>query len=325
MSSSPIYRLLNGNTPNWFQNWQGALVPATDGIFAALTAALAQNGVLLYVPKGVHVEQPLQSIMWGSGKNLAHFSHILVWVDDGGSVTYVHEAASPNNDDEGMHAGIVSITVGKEAALKFIELQSWGRGIWNFSHERARVENAGSLEWIFSAVGSRLTKSFSEMVLSGEGASGKISGLFFSSGNQHFDHDTRQSHLAARTTSNLLFKGALMGQSRSIWQGMIHVAANASNTDGYQANRNLVLSSQARADSIPGLEILTDDVRCSHASTVGKLEQEPLFYLKSRGIPDGEATRLLVEGFFDQIMNCIPFASIRARINQVIQEKMATQ
>jgi Fe-S cluster assembly protein SufD len=223
-----------------------------------------------------------------------------------------------------MHAGIVEIHVGKDANLRFVELQSWGRHVWNFSHERARVERGGNLDWIFGAVGSRLTKNFSDLDLAGEGAQGRMSGFYFTDGTQHLDHDTQQNHLAPHTTSDLLFKGALKGKSRSVWQGMIYVAPGAQKTDGYQANRNLVLDDQARADSIPGLEILADDVRCTHGATVGKLEKEPLFYLKSRGIPQADAERLVVEGFFDPIMQRIPFEGVRERFQQAIQDKLST-
>jgi Fe-S cluster assembly protein SufD len=245
-------------------------------------------------------------------------------VDDGASVTYVHEAASPNEMGHAMHAGIVEIHVGKDANLRFVELQSWGRHVWNFSHERAHVERGGNLDWIFGAVGSRLTKNFSDLDLVGEGAQGRMSGFYFTDGTQHLDHDTQQNHLAPHTTSDLLFKGALKGKSRSVWQGMIYVAPGAQKTDGYQANRNLVLDDQARADSIPGLEILADDVRCTHGATVGKLEKEPLFYLKSRGIPQADAERLVVEGFFDPIMQRIPFEGVRERFQQAIQDKLST-
>ena len=282
----------------------GKTVNVEEGKFAALAGAFAQNGIVLYVPKGVIVDEPFHSVLWGPGANMAHVSHILVLVDEGASVTYVHEATSPDDPQGGsnsMHAGIVEIQVMENASMKFVELQSWGRHVWNFSHERARVERNGNLDWIFGAIGSRLTKNFTELDLVGEGAQGRMSGFYFTDGNQHLDHDTQQNHLAPRTTSDLLFKGALKGKSRSVWQGMIYVAPGAQRTDGYQANRNLVLSEGARADSIPGLEILADDVRCTHGATVGKLEQEPLFYLKSRGIPQAEAEKLVVEGFFDPI------------------------
>jgi Fe-S cluster assembly protein SufD len=294
-----------------------------EGKFAALAGAFSQNGVVLYVPKGVEVEEPLHSVLWGPGENLAHLSHILVLIDEGASATFVHESASPTEHGlNSMHAGLVEIQVLQGANLKFVELQSWGKHVWNFSHERVRVERDANLDWIFGAIGSRLTKNFSELDLAGQGAVGRMSGFYFTEANQHLDHDTQQNHLAANTSSDLLFKGALKGKSRSVWQGMIYVAPGAQKTDGYQANRNLVLDDQARADSIPGLEILADDVRCTHGATVGKLEEEPLFYLESRGIPRKDAARLVVEGFFDPIMQRIPFEGVRERFQQAILEKM---
>jgi len=142
------------------------------------------------------------------------------------------------------------------------------------------------------------------------------------SGNQHLDHDTQQNHMAQNTTSDLLYKGALMDESRSVWQGMIYVAPGAIGTDGYQANRNLILSKGARADSIPGLEILADDVRCTHGATVGKIDEEQLFYLVSRGIPKKDAEQLIVMGFFTPIMDRIPFEGVQERFISAIQEKM---
>lgn len=310
--------------PDLLAKMLGKTVNVEEGKFSALAGAFAQNGVVLYVPKGVVVDEPLHSVLWGPGADVAHISHILVLVEENASVTYVHEAASPDETGvNSMHAGIVEIQVLEGATLKFVELQSWGRHVWNFSHERARVERGGNLDWIFGAIGSRLTKNFSELDLAGEGAQGRMSGFYFTDGNQHLDHDTQQNHLAPHTTSDLLFKGALKGKSRSVWQGMIYVAPGAQKTDGYQANRNLVLSDGARADSIPGLEILADDVRCTHGATVGKLEAEPLFYLKSRGIPQAEAERIVVEGFFDPIFQRIPFEGVRERFQQYISDKMA--
>ena len=310
--------------PDLLAKMLGKTVNVEEGKFSALAGAFAQNGVVLYVPKNVTVDEPLHSVLWGPGTDIAHVSHILVLVEEGASVTYVHEAASPDlKGANSMHAGIVEIQVMQGASLKFVELQSWGRHVWNFSHERARVERSGNLDWIFGAIGSRLTKNFTELDLAGEGAQGRMSGFYFTDGDQHLDHDTQQNHLVPHTTSDLLFKGALMGKSRSVWQGMVYVAPGAQKTDGYQANRNLVLSDAARADSIPGLEILADDVRCTHGATVGKLEAEPLFYLKSRGIPHAEAEKIVVEGFFDPIFQRIPFEGVRERFQQYIADKMS--
>lgn len=304
----------------------GKLVRPEEGRFAALAAALSQNGVVLYVPKGIKVAQPLHSLLWGAGVGLAHISHVLVWVDEGASVTFVHEMASDTEaGGQSLHAGIVEILVGQGAKLNFVELQSWGEHLWNFTHERVQVERDGSVDWIFGAIGSHLTKNFSELDLVGQGAVGKMSGFYFTDHDQHLDHDTQQNHLAPNTTSDLLFKGALQGESRSVWQGMIYVAPQAMKTDGYQANRNLTLSRNARADSIPGLEILADDVRCTHGATVGKIDPDQIFYLTSRGIPKAEAEKLIVEGFFDPIMQRIPFEGVRQRFQFAIHQKMGSR
>ena len=291
--------------------------------FSALAAAMSHLGIFVYIPEGVQVELPLHSIFWGPGTNLAYFSHILVCLEKGAYLTYVHEAASHSESSGStLHTGIVEIFVGQEANLRFVELQSWGEHVWNFSHERAQIERDANLDWTFGAIGSHLTKNFSDIDLIGQGAMGRMSGFYFTDGVQHLDHDTQQNHLAPHTTSDLLFKGALKGNSRSVWQGMIYVAPGAQKTDGYQANRNLVLSRAARADSIPGLEILADDVRCTHGATVGKIDRDQIFYLRSRGIPYADAERLIVEGFFDPIMQRIPFEGVRTRFQEAIIHKM---
>jgi Fe-S cluster assembly protein SufD len=301
----------------------GKAIRPEDGKFAGLTGALASLGAFLYVPRNVQVEAPFHSLLWGPGVGLAYVSHLLVYLEEGASATYVHEAASPTEPDgQSLHSGIVEIYVGPQASLRFVELQSWGENVWNFSHERVRVDRGGTLDWVFGAMGSHLTKNFSEIDLIGEGSTGKMSGFYFTEHDQHLDHDTQQNHLAAHTTSDLLFKGALIQESRSVWQGMIYVAPGAQKTDGYQANRNLVLSRKARADSIPGLEILADDVRCTHGATVGKIDEEQIFYMMARGIPRRIAERAIVEGFFDPIMQRIPFDGVRQRFQEAISQKM---
>jgi Fe-S cluster assembly protein SufD len=299
----------------------GKTVPVSEGKFAALAATLADSGLFVYVPKGARLELPLHSVAWFTGA--AHFSRVVIVVDDGASATVVHETASPlGATEQALHAGTVEVQVGKNAHLTFVELQSLGTNAWNFTHERVRVERGGTVDWIFSAVGSRLTKNFSEIDLDGEGSTAKMSGFYFANGEQHLDHDTQQNHNAAHTTSDLLFKGALRDKSRSVWQGMIYVAPGAQKADGYQANRNLVLSRGARADSIPGLEILADDVRCTHGATVGQLDEEQIFYLMSRGMPRAESEKVVVDGFFDPVLQRIPFEGVRERLKRAIEAKM---
>jgi Fe-S cluster assembly protein SufD len=312
------------NNPEFLDKHLGKVVKPEEGKFPALVHALGQDGIVLYIPKGVRVTEPLHSILWAAGTQTASLSHILVILEADAEVTYIHEAASPEEATQSaMHAGIVEIQVGENANLHFVELQSFGKNVWNFSNERARIERHGNIDWIFGAIGSHVTKNFTDLDLVGYGAVGKMSGFYFTNGQQHLDHDTQQNHLAPHTTSDLLFKGALLGESHSVWQGMIYVAPGAAKTDGYQANRNLVLSKHSHADSIPGLEILADDVRCTHGATVGKIDMDEVFYLLSRGIPRKEAERLIVEGFFDPIMQRIPFEGVRSRFQQYIHNKMA--
>ncbi len=303
----------------------GKFVKPEDGKFASLAGAFAQNGIFLYIPKNTQIEQPLHSLIWGPGVGLAHISHVLVYIDDGASVTYVHESASPTEaGGQTLHACNVEVYVGKAANLRFVEFQSLGQNVWNFTHESIHVDQDANLDWIFGALGSHVTKNFSDLVLSGSGSTGRMSGFYFTENDQHMDHDTQQFHLAPNTTSDLLFKGALNGRSRSVWQGMIYVAPGAFKTDGYQANRNLILSPHARADSIPGLEILADDVRCTHGATVGRIDEGEIFYLMSRGIPRNAAKRIITEGFFDPIMQRIPFEGVRDRLFAEILKKMGS-
>jgi len=305
----------------------GKVVKFDEDKFTALAAALATDGVFLYVPKNVVIDQPLHSLYWGAGDEEVFLNHLVIWLEDGAEATFVHESASPRNNGSAqlMHDGIVELYVGRNAHLNFVELQSWGDNVWSFTRERAWVMQDGTLDWIFGAMGSHLTKNFSDINLNAPGANARMSGFYFTDGNQHLDHDTQQNHLAENTTSDLLYKGALSDHSRSVWQGMIYVAPGAIGTDGYQANRNLILSKNARADSIPGLEILADDVRCTHGATVGKIDETELFYLLSRGIPKREAEELIVMGFFAPIMARIPFPGVRNRFESAIKEKMATR
>ena len=308
--------------PELLAEYMGKLVPVHDGKHAAMAAALADQGVFVLVPAGVVLDMPLHSVLWSSG--LAQFSRVVVIIKEGAAVTFVHEVSSKSTKKDQLHAGTVEVFVGDGARLTFIELQSLGKSCWHFSHERAQVGVGGKIDWIFSSIGSKLTKSFLDLNLAGKGAWGRMSGFYFASGQQHLDHDTSQNHMAAEQTSDLLFKGALRDQSRSVWQGMINVAPGAQKADGFQANRNLLLSNEARADSIPGLEIQADDVRCTHAATIGRLEDEHIFYLMSRGITYNEARKLIVDGFFDPIMQRIPFEGVRKRLKNTVIQKMAS-
>lgn len=303
----------------------GKIVRAEDGKFAALATAFSQDGIFLYVPKGVKIEDPLNGFLWGEISKSAFISHVILWLDDYSSVNYLLESGSSDNIDTMMHVGNIEIHVGRGATLQIIDTQSFGRSTWNITHSRAKVEQDGNLDWIVCTAGSKFSKSFFHIDLVGEGAKGRLSGLYLIDSNQHIDIDTKSNHQAPYTTSDSLFKGALTGTGKGIWRGMIYVAPGADKTDGYQANKNLILSKNAHADSIPGLEILADDVRCTHGSTITNLEDEPLFYLESRGIPRNISKQLLVQGFFNPILERIPYTYIQRKYSRMIQKKVQTQ
>lgn len=295
-------------------------VTVDEGKFAAMHGAFWRGGTFLYVPKNVKAAAPLHSALWStSGRT---YTHTLVVLEDGAEAVFIDEYASETGDEAAIHNGAVELLVGDNASLTYASLQDFGTNLWMFTHERARTGRDAKVDWVISMMGTRLTKSFQTVELDEPGGWARMSGLFFTNGRQHFDLDTQQNHNAADTVSDLLYKGALKERSRSVWQGMIKALPGSQRIDGFQANRNLVLERSARADSIPGLEIEADDVRCTHASTIGQLDEREIFYLMSRGIPRAKAIRMVVQGFFDPVMQRIPIEGVRERIAARILEKV---
>lgn len=296
-------------------------VRADEGKFAALHAAAWTHGVFIYVPRNVRVEFPLHSIFYNSGIG-ASLGHVLIVVEENAEATVLQEYLSPEGDTHSSFIGATELLVGKNADLKYVALQKWGHNFYEFSHERGHVARDGRLDWVVGSMGSKLTKKFMQISLDGQGSWGRMSGMFFADGNQVLDHDTLQIHAVPNTTSDLLFKAVLKDEAHSVWRGMIRVMPGADQTDGFQANNNMLVSSTARADSIPGLEIEADDVRCTHAATVGKMEEEYIFYLMTRGIPRIEAERLFINGYFSDVLDRIPFEDVQNRLLADVDNKL---
>lgn len=295
-------------------------VQVTDGKFAALHGAFWRGGTFLYVPKDVKAAAPLHSVLWSV--NGRTFTHTLVVLDEGAEAVFMDEYASAEGNGQALHNGVIELLVKDRASLIYAGMQDFGQNVWQFNHERGRVGRDAKLDWVTSWMGTRLTKAFQTVELDEPGSWARMSGIFFTNHRQHLDLDTQQNHNASDSVSDLLYKGALKDKSRSVWQGMIKALPGAQRIDGFQANRNLMLDKTARADSIPGLEIEADDVRCTHASTIGKMDAEEIFYLMSRGIPRTTATEMVVQGFFDPVMRRIPFEGVRERIFSRIVEKI---
>ncbi len=296
-------------------------VQPTEGKFAALHAALWTHGVFLYVPRNKVAELPFHVVIHNTRPG-ASLGHVLVVLEENSQATILVDYTSAPTDQHCAYIGATELLVGDAANLQYVGLQDWNRQTYEFSHQRARVGRDGNLDWIVGTMGGRLVKAYMELELDGLGAHGRMSGFFFADGEQLFDHDTQQNHNAPLTVSDLLFKGAAKDSARTVWQGMIKSLPKMQKIDGFQASRNLILSKTARMDGIPGLEIEADDVACSHAATFGTLEEEPVFYLMSRGIHRSDAELMVIDGFFDELLQRIPFERVRERLQAAMEAKI---
>jgi Fe-S cluster assembly protein SufD len=299
-----------------------AVSPTADA-FSALHAAFWTGGTLLYVPKGVKVEAPLFTLVGLANDGRVDLDHTLVVLEDGAEATLVRETASVGRgDSQGLHAGAVELFVGNGAKLRFVNVQNWDASTWHFSRERALVGADASIQWTVGGLGSRLAKVNQEVALTGQGADAQVNGVMFTTGKQHLAYFTRQDHAAPHTRSDLLYKAGLKDSSRIVWKGMIRVEKDAQRTDAYQKDDNLILSDHARADSIPGLEIEANDVRCTHGATAGRVDEDMVFYLQARGVPKATAIRLIVEGFFANVYDRITLEPVRETLRQAVAAKL---
>jgi Fe-S cluster assembly protein SufD len=293
-----------------------------DEKFAAHNAALWQHGLLLHVPKGVVVEQPLFVRIANAVADGSLFWRLLVEVEEGASVTLIEEYASASPELAGYSNAAVELFVGQAAKLEYVSLQNLSAETWHFASHHARVERDGELDWVAGGFGSKKGKIRIQNDLAGQGATSRVTGAYFADGEQHLDYDTFQEHIAPHTTSDFAFKGALRDRATAVWRGMIRVEKDAQRTNAYQENRNLMLSTQAHADSIPGLEILANDVRCTHGATLGQVDREQLFYLMARGLSRAEAERLIVRGFFQDILDRIELAPVREALGAALEARI---
>jgi Fe-S cluster assembly protein SufD len=299
-----------------------AVSPLADA-FSALHAAFWTGGTLLYVSKGVKVEAPLFTLVGLANSGRVDLDHTLVILEDGAEATLVRETASVGRGDApALHAGAVELFVGNRANLQFVNVQNWDASTWHFSRERALVGSDASIQWTVGGLGSRLAKVNQEVALTGHGADAQVNGVMFTTGKQHLAYFTRQDHAAPHTRSDLLYKAGLKDSSRVVWKGMIRVEKDAQRTDAYQKDDNLILSDHARADSIPGLEIEANDVRCTHGATAGRVDEEMIFYAQARGIRKETAIRLIVEGFFANVYDRIALEPVRETLRQAVASKL---
>ena len=288
--------------------------------FAALHAAMFTNSVFLYVPRNVVLDKPvhISSQLTDGGSDLRH---TLIVIEEGAEATVLAESNSAA-ESNGFHCGAIELFVGDRANLRYVNLQDWGQKVWHFAHQKAIVGRDSNLQWTVGALGSKLAKVNQHVALRGDRANVQVNGAIFTENRQHLSYHTLQHHENPDCTSDFLYKSALQDNSRTVWRGMIEVDKVAQRTDGYQRNDNLILSDQARADSIPGLEIEADDVRCTHGSTSGRVDEELIFYAQCRGFTRKEAVRAVVTGFFQQVFDRITIESVREALALAIARRV---
>jgi Fe-S cluster assembly protein SufD len=299
----------------------GALI-GPDDPYRAWSLAAHRGGMFLYVPAGAQIDQPFQALHWASASGAALLPRTVVVVSDGARIVFNDLYISDAVDAPTLASPAVEVFVGRGATVGWVTWQDWGPGLRHHAHVKAHLDRDATLNTLLVTLGADFSRTWKECTLAGEGAQSYMFGLYFPHGEQRFEHWTVQDHVAPHTTSDLLYKGALDGYSQGLYYGTIRVRPGAFRTDAYQANRNLTLSEHARALPNPQLEIENNDVRCTHGATVGRIDSDHLFYLRSRGIPLAEAERLVVFGFFNEVLERVMWSGMHERLAEAIRAKM---
>ena len=294
----------------------------SDSALVVRNDARWTDGVFVYVPRNVVVEAPIlvTNVHEQAGSGL--YTRTLVVLEEGAEAEVWDQTVSASPDADGLVNGTVELVVGQNARLRYVGAQDLNESTWVFGTQRAIVERDGHLDWVTLGFGGKDGKVFLETKLAGPGAHAAVTGAYATKGRQHVDFDTLQEHAAADTTSDLAFRGILDGRSTAVWRGMIQVDPGAQRTDAFQESRNLLLSRKAHADAIPGLEILANDVRCTHAAAIAQIDKEQLFYLNSHGLPQAAAHRLVVEGFLGALLERFAEGTVRDAVAYALERRL---
>jgi Fe-S cluster assembly protein SufD len=303
----------------------GTCSDASPDAFTALHDAFLAGGAYVKVPRGVVVDQPIVVLHWSEGDGLASFPHTLVVAEDGAEVTVFDRYGSADTKAGGIGHfvdAVVELIVGDNAHVRYLSVQEQGPHTWQVALQRAHLGRDATLKSSVVALGGAYARLRSESLLAGSGAESDLTAVYFGDGHQMLDFRTLQDHDAPNTRSDLLFKGAVEDTAQSVYSGLIRIRPDAQNSVAFQTNRNLVLTEGADARSVPNLEIEADDVKCSHASTVGPVDDDQLYYLATRGVAPEEAERLIVLGFFDDVFDRLPVRSLVAPLRRSVVEKI---
>ena len=298
---------------------EARLIPEDDK-FALENLARWRHGLLVRVPKGVELDRPLYVTVTSNGGSL--YWRMVVEAEEGSRFTLIEDLSSSAPDAIAYTNAVVELFVRQSAKVEYVSLQRLSQETWHFGRHRALLDRDAELDWVIGGFGSKRGKVWVENDLAGPGATSRVTGAYFADGDQHLDYDTFQEHIAPNTESDFAYKGALRERASAVWRGMIRVEEGAQKTNAYQENRNLLLSDTAHADSIPGLEIMANDVRCTHGATLGRVDREELFYLMARGLSRAEAERLIVRGFFQDVLDRIQLEPVREALGAALEARI---
>ena len=304
------------------QQHLGSLVSVEDP-FVARNEAGWSDGVLVHVPRGVTIAEPIRIEVPVDRDGAAVGWRTLIVLEEGAEAEVWEHWSSPDDDIDGLLNSVVELSVGQAATLRYVNTQDISESSWIFATQRAQVERDARLDWAALGFGSARGKVRMETKLAGPGSEARVTGGYAGGPGQHLDFDTIQEHAAPNTNSDLAFRGVLAAGSTAVWRGMIKVDPGAQQTDAFQESRNLLLSTEAHADAIPGLEILADDVRCTHAAAIAQIDKEQLFYLTSRGLDPAGAKTLIIEGFLESLVERLAAGPVRDEISARLEQRLA--
>jgi len=308
--------------PQLLEEQLGSLVPVEDP-FVARNEAAWSDGVLVHVPRGVKLAEPIRIEVPLDCAGATVSWRTLIVLEEGAEAEVWEHWSSPGDEVDAVLNSVVELSVGQASTLRYVNTQDISERAWIFATQRAQVERDGRLDWAALGFGSGRGKVRMETKLAGPGSEARVTGGYASGPGQHLDYDTIQEHAAPNTNSDLAFRGVLAAGSTAVWRGMIKVDPGAQQTDAFQESRNLLLSPEAHADAIPGLEILADDVRCTHAAAIAQIDKEQLFYLTSRGLDPAGAKSLIIEGFLESLVERLAEGPVREEISARLERRLA--
>ncbi|HEX4735891.1 MAG TPA: SufD family Fe-S cluster assembly protein [Thermoleophilaceae bacterium] len=310
--------------PELVEQWWGKRVNFEEGKFPAATGAFWTGGAFLHVPRGVKIEKPIQIVWLIDEPGTAQYAQTLAVVDEMAECEIREYFLAPDFEGQALHSGLFELFVRPAANVRLAHFQDWGAGeVYDISTRRVEIARDAHCSWVPIHLGGRLTKQTLDIITAEQGSDMRHTGLYITQGDEHLDLFTTDLHEAGNTTGDTVWKGALTGESRASYEGLIHIVKDAQDTDTYLQTHSMLLSPRAKGDAIPSLIVETDNVKASHGGTVGEIDEDQVFYMQSRGIPRPAAVRILVEGYFEEVIQRLHDPVLEEMVRERIAQKIA--